>query len=47
MSQNGAKALALDGYTFDNIIKHYYTGIELTNISLEETNDETVETVGL
>ncbi len=46
MSQNGAKALALSGYTFDNIIKHYYTGIELTNISVEETENETVETVG-
>lgn len=45
MSQNGAKALALEGYSFEEIIKHYYTGVELTNVSAEVTEDETVETV--
>lgn len=29
MSQYGAKALALEGKTFDQIIKHYFTGVEL------------------
>lgn len=46
MSQNGAKAMALEGYTFEEIIKHYYTGVELTNVSAEVAEDETVETVG-
>ena len=29
MSQYGARALALTGYSFDRIIKHYFTGVEL------------------
>jgi len=29
MSQYGARALAMEGYTFDRIIKHYFTGVEL------------------
>lgn len=29
MSQYGARALALEGQTFDRILKHYYTGVEL------------------
>lgn len=29
MSQYGAKAMAEEGYTFDQIIKHYYTGVEI------------------
>lgn len=33
MSQNGAKALAKNGYTFDVIIKHYYTGVSIETIS--------------
>lgn len=29
MSQNGAKAMAEKGYTYDQIIKFYYTGVEI------------------
>ena len=43
MSQNGAKAMAKEGYTFEEIIKHYYTGVELTNVAAEVTDDETME----
>lgn len=32
MSQNGAKALADRGYSAEDIIRHYYTGVELVNI---------------
>lgn len=31
MSQNGAKALANAGYSFEQIIKHYFTGVEIYN----------------
>jgi len=30
MSQHGARGMAEAGYTFDQILKHYYTGITLT-----------------
>ncbi len=30
MSQNGAKAMANEGYTYDQIITHYFTGVEIT-----------------
>jgi stage II sporulation protein D len=30
MSQTGAAGMAQAGYTYDQILKHYYTGIELT-----------------
>ncbi len=30
MSQwGGAKKMAEDGYTYDEILKHYYTGVEI------------------
>jgi stage II sporulation protein D len=29
MSQNGAKAMADSGLTYEDIIKHFYTGVEL------------------
>ena len=29
MSQNGAKGMAESGFTYDEILKHYYKGIEL------------------
>lgn len=29
MSQNGAKAMANEGFTYDEILKHYYTGITI------------------
>lgn len=29
MSQYGAQGMALEGYTYDEILKHYYTGIEI------------------
>ncbi|MGL4991994.1 MAG: stage II sporulation protein D [Sarcina sp.] len=32
MSQWGANAMAKDDKTFEEIIKHYYTGVEITNI---------------
>lgn len=32
MSQTGADSLAKQGYTFEQIIKHFYTGVEITNI---------------
>lgn len=43
MSQNGAKAMAKAGHTFDEIIKHYYTGVELTSVAAEETENEELE----
>ncbi|MDR1116991.1 MAG: SpoIID/LytB domain-containing protein [Oscillospiraceae bacterium] len=33
MSQYGAKGMAENGYTYDQIIRYYYTGIELLNIN--------------
>ena len=32
MSQVGANHYAKDGYTYEQIIHHYYTGVELENI---------------
>lgn len=32
MSQNGANEAAKDGYTYDRILKHYYTGVTITKI---------------
>lgn len=32
MSQTGADSLAKQGYNYEEIIKHFYTGVELTNI---------------
>lgn len=29
MSQEGAKGFARNGYTYDQILKHYYTGITI------------------
>ena len=29
MSQNGANILAKNGYTYDQILKYYYTGIDV------------------
>ena len=31
MSQYGANYMAQDGYKYDDILKHYYTGIKITN----------------
>ena len=33
MSQYGAEGMAKEGYTYDQIIKHYYTGVEVVNIT--------------
>lgn len=33
MSQYGANGMAKEGYTYDEILKHYYTGVEITTIS--------------
>lgn len=33
MSQYGADAMALDGYSYDEILSHYYKGTELTTLS--------------
>jgi stage II sporulation protein D len=32
MCQTGAYGMALEGATYDQILKHYYTGIALTKI---------------
>ncbi len=32
MSQNGAKAMANAGYTYDKIITHYFTGVDITSV---------------
>lgn len=32
MSQYGAQGMALKGYTYDQILKHYYTGVEISNL---------------
>ena len=32
MSQNGANALALQGKNYLDIISHYYTNVEVTNL---------------
>ena len=32
MSQYGAHGMALHGYTFDEILKHYYQGVEIVSI---------------
>ena len=34
MSQEGANQMALDGYNYKEIIKHYYTGVEISEMSL-------------
>ena len=34
MSQTGADALANQGYDYHEIIKHYYTGVDVTNIKI-------------
>lgn len=33
MSQTGADALANQGQTYKEIIKHYYTGVEIVDIT--------------
>lgn len=40
MSQVGANYYANQGYTFDEIITHYYTGVDVTYINREEKTDE-------
>ena len=35
MSQTGADSLAKQGYNYEEIIKHYYTGVEIQNASFE------------
>lgn len=32
LSQTGADALAKQGYSYQDILKHYYTGIEITKL---------------
>lgn len=32
MSQYGAHGMAIEGYTYDQILKHYYTNVEITKI---------------
>ena len=32
MDQSGAYGYALEGWTFDQILKHYYQGIDLTKV---------------
>ena len=33
MSQVGADTYANKGYSYEDIIKHYYTGVEITTLS--------------
>ena len=33
MSQTGADALAKQGYSYQEILKHYYTGIDITEMN--------------
>ena len=40
MSQVGANYYASQGYTFDRIITHYYTGVDVTYINREEITNE-------
>ena len=40
MSQVGANYYASIGYTFDEIITHYYTGVDVTYINKEEKTNE-------
>ena len=40
MSQVGANYYASQGYTFDEIIRHYYTGVDVTYISREDKTNE-------
>ncbi len=32
MSQTGADSMAKNGSTYEEIIKHYYTGVEITDM---------------
>ena len=32
MSQYGAEGMAKEGYKYDDILKHYYTGIKIKKI---------------
>lgn len=41
MSQVGANYYASIGYTFDEIITHYYTGVDVTYINKEDKTNET------
>ena len=36
MSQYGADAMACAGYSFEQIVKHYYTGVELVDMNEEQ-----------
>lgn len=36
MSQYGAEAMAIAGYTYEEILRHYYSGVELITLSQEE-----------
>lgn len=40
MSQVGANYYASQGYTFDQIITHYYTGVDVTYINREDKTNE-------
>lgn len=33
MSQTGADSLAKQGYSYQDILKHFYTGIEITKLN--------------
>ena len=32
MSQEGAQGMALEGYDYEDILKHYYTGIQIVDV---------------
>jgi stage II sporulation protein D len=47
MSQNGANGMAQHGYTYDQILKHYYTGVtiesDLNHMSVARTPGPTAK----
>ncbi len=43
LSQWGAGKMASEGYSFDQILLHYYDGIKLATIPIEISNSDTVE----
>ena len=45
LSQWGAGKMASEGYSFDQILLHYYDGIKLATIPVEISNSDTVEDV--
>lgn len=43
MSQNGAIGMALEGFSYDEIIKWYYTDVKIQGFTNEEDEEEIIE----